>query len=274
MARFGSSSLALPDFRGATRRLILINLAAYFALLLLNLASTGAFAQTLAITWFDPASFLHGALWQPLTYSFVHVGILRTLLELLSLWFLAGFLETYHNANWVTSLYAVSVLGTALAALALYGLGATVAASIVGPVTPLAGSFGGIFGMLMAIGVLYGDVQFMLFPLPISIKARYLAAIYALVAFATLFGEGRMLAFSMLGGGLAGLLFVRMAPRRGMSFMFSETFYGLRNRYYRWKRRRAARKFEVYMRRQGRNVRFDGQGHLIDEDNDDKKRWN
>jgi membrane associated rhomboid family serine protease len=274
MARFGSSSLALPDFRGATRRLILINLAAYFALLLLSLASTGAFAQTLAITWFDPASFLHGALWQPLTYSFVHVGILRTLLELLSLWFLAGFLETYHNANWVTSLYAVSVLGTALAALALYGLGATVAASIVGPVTPLAGSFGGIFGMLMAIGVLYGDVQFMLFPLPISIKARYLAAIYALVAFATLFGEGRMLAFSMLGGGLAGLLFVRMAPRRGMSFMFSETFYGLRNRYYRWKRRRAARKFEVYMRRQGRNVRFDGQGHLIDEDNDDKKRWN
>ncbi|MGB6692818.1 MAG: rhomboid family intramembrane serine protease [Terracidiphilus sp.] len=274
MARFGSGSLALPDFTGATRRLILVNLAAYFLLLLLNLAWPSGTAQLIPAFWFDPAVFLHGALWQPLTYSFVHMGILRTLLELLSLWFLSGFIEGFHNSNWVLSLYAVSVLGTALAALALYALGATVAASLVGPTVPLTGSFGGIFGMLVAIGVLYGDVQFMLFPLPIGIKARYLAIIYALVAFAPLFGEGRMVAFSMLGGGLAGMLFVRMAPRRGMTFAFSESWYGLRNRYYRWKRRRAARKFEVYMRRQGRNVRLDGQGRLIDEDNDDKKRWN
>jgi hypothetical protein len=66
----------------------------------------------------------------------------------------------------------------------------------------------------------------------------------------------------------------RLAPRRGVSFRISEGWYGLRNRYYRWKRRRAARKFEVYMRRQGRTVKFDGQGRLIDEDSDDKKRWN
>jgi hypothetical protein len=56
--------------------------------------------------------------------------------------------------------------------------------------------------------------------------------------------------------------------------VLSEGWYGLRNRYYRWKRRRAARKFEVYMRSQGRTVKFDGQGRLIDEDPDDKKRWN
>jgi membrane associated rhomboid family serine protease len=274
MARFGSSPLALPDFTGATRRLILINLAAFFVLLLLSFASpTNATLIGIKLS-FDPQLFLHGWLWQPLTYSFVHFGILRTLLELLSLWFLSGFLEGFHNSNWVTSLYAVSVLGTALTALGLYALSATVAPGLIGPAIPLAGSFGGIFGMLVAIGVLYGDMQFMLFPLPMSIKARYLAIIYALIAFATLFGDGRMLAFSMLGGGLTGLLFVRMAPRRGMTFMFSESLYGLRNRYYRWKRRRAARKFEVYMRRQGRNVRFDGQGRLIDEDNDDKKRWN
>ena len=103
----------------------------------------------------------------------------------------------------------------------------------------------------MAIGVLYGDVQFMLFPLPIGIKARYLAAIYALVTIAMLFGQQRMYAFSQLGGALAGLLFIRLAPRRGFSFAFSEQWYGLRNRYYRWKRRRAARKFEVYMRSPG-----------------------
>ena len=56
--------------------------------------------------------------------------------------------------------------------------------------------------------------------------------------------------------------------------MLSESWYGLRNRYYRWKRRRASRKFEVYMRSQGRTVRFDGQGRPLDDDPDDKKRWN
>jgi hypothetical protein len=63
-------------------------------------------------------------------------------------------------------------------------------------------------------------------------------------------------------------------PRRGFGFVLSERFYGLRNGYYRWKRRRAAKKFEVYMRSQGRTVRFDGQGRQIDDKNDDKSRWN
>ena len=114
----------------------------------------------------------------------------------------------------------------------------------------------------------------MLFPLPIGIKARYLAVIYALVAVANVSARRELYAFAQLGGALAGLLYVRMAPRRGVSFVLSESWYGIRNRYYRWKRRRAARKFEVYMKSQGRTVRFDGSGRQIDEDQDDKKRWN
>jgi hypothetical protein len=141
-------------------------------------------------------------------------------------------------------------------------------------VTPLYGCFGGIFGLLVAIGTLYGDVQFMLFPLPIGIKARYLVAVYALVAVAMLFGEQRMYAFAQLGGALAGLLYIHLAPRRGFSLGLSERGYALRNRYYRWKRRRAARKFEVYMRRQDRTIHVDGYGRPIDDDPDDKKHWN
>jgi hypothetical protein len=137
----------------------------------------------------------------------------------------------------------------------------------------LSGCFGGIFGLLAAIGLLYGDVQFLMF-FVIGIKARYLVMIYALVSIAMLFGQQRMYAFAQLGGALAGLAYVRLAPRRGVSFVLSEQWYGLRNRYYRWKRRRAARKFEVYMRSQGRTVRFDGNGRPIDDDPNDKNRWN
>ena len=190
MPRIGSTPFAFPDFRGATRRLILINLAAYFVLLVVGFASPlQRLRHCSPLLAFDPFSFVHGALWQPFTYSFVHSGIIGTLFELLSLWFLAGFLEGFHNANWVTGLYAVSVLGTAAAALALYAMSSTLSPKLLGAPIPLYGCFGGIFGLLAAIGLLYGDTQFMLFPLPIGIKARYLVMIYALIAIAMLFGQ-------------------------------------------------------------------------------------
>jgi hypothetical protein len=50
--------------------------------------------------------------------------------------------------------------------------------------------------------------------------------------------------------------------------------YAAHIRYYRWKRRRAARKFEVYMRSHGRNVCFDGQRRQIDNNANDSSRWN
>ena len=274
MRRIGSSQLAFPDFSGATRRLILINLSTFFAGLLLSVINGDQFGWLLKHLVFAPESFLHGWLWQPLTYSFIHMpgSILGTLLELLSLWFLAGFLESYHGESWVLGLYGVSVLGTTAAGLLIYLAGVVLHIDI----TPVAlyGCFGGIFGLLVAIGVAYGDTQFMMFPLPISIKARYLAVIYGLLALAMLATEQRMYAFAQLGGAAAGWLYVGTMPRRGLSFALSEQWYGLRNRYYRWKRRRAARKFEVYMKSQGRTVRFDGQGRQIDNTPDDKSRWN
>lgn len=272
MPRLGASPFAFPDFHGATRRLVLTNLAGFFLLALVGLTSGGGYNWLFLHLTFWPRAFLHGWLWQPITYSLVQIGILSTLLGLLSLWFLAGFLENFHNRNWVMTLYVVSVLGTALAATAIYAFSQALGFSL--PQIPLYGSFGGNFGLLAAIGVLYGDTQFMLFPLPIGIKARYLAIIYALVTIASMFGAQKLYAFAQLGGALAGFLYVRMAPRRGVSFMLSESWYGMRNRYYRWKRKRAARKFEVYMRSQGRTVRFDGSGRQIDEDQDDKTRWN
>jgi membrane associated rhomboid family serine protease len=271
MPRLGASPFSFPDFRGATRRLILINLCAYFGLALLQFALPAEGGSLAALLAFQPSVFLHGALWQPLTYSFIHFGIIATLFELLSLWFLAGFLENLHTPAWVTGLYAASVLGTALAALALYAVGSSL--RIVTVELPLYGCIGGIFGLLVAIGVLYGEMEFLLF-FTIGIKAKYMAAMYALIALAMLFTQERMYAFAQLGGAVAGLLFLRLSPRRGMQISFSEQWYGLRNRYYRWKRRRAARKFEVYMRSQGSTSRFDAKGRPMDDDPDDRSRWN
>jgi membrane associated rhomboid family serine protease len=273
MPRIGATQLSFPSFRGATRLLVLTNLATFFVLIILGTTNNGLANSLVGHLAFFPQSFLHGWIWQPLTYSFVQLGIKDTLLALLGLWFLGGFLENFHSRDWVLMLYAVSVLATAAAGLLIY-LGHSVFGYSL-PEIPLYGSFGGLFGFIIVIGVLYGDMEFLLFPLPIGIKAKYMAIIVGLVAVAYLFTSMRMYGFAELGGALGGYLYIRTAPRRGVSFLLSERWYGLRNGYYRWKRKQAAKKFEVYMKSQGRTVKFDGSGRQIDdEDHDDKKRWN
>jgi hypothetical protein len=131
--------------------------------------------------------------------------------------------------------------------------------------------------MLAAFAVLFGEQQFFLFPLPIGIKAKYLVLIYLLISIAMLFGGGSILPIVVyLSGGLLGFIYARHARRRGVSSAASEKLYGLRNSYYRWKRRRAARKFEVYMRKHNREVRFDHEGRYIDPDegkNPNDRKW-
>jgi hypothetical protein len=197
---------------------------------------------------------------------------------LLTLWFMGSLLEEWHGSRWFGWLFAVSILGGMVTATAIYAGMRLMAPAHDAPNAMLYGISNGLFGLLIAIGVLHGDVEFRLFFL-IQIKARYLAVIAALIALAMAFGEAPIYALSELGAGFAAFVYARRAPRRGFDFGFtlSERFYGLRNSYYRWKRKRAASKFQVYMKKQGRTVRFDGQGRLLDDDDkthDDKKRWN
>lgn len=259
--------LNFPDFRGFTRTLILWNVGAYFLLLLLTLVAAPFAGGLLSFGALIPSHLLHGFIWQLVTYSFIHQGILGTALEMLSLWFLGSFLESNHGPRWLAELYFTSVIGAGLAAV---GLSLLLHAGNLA----IAGSFGGIFGLLVAFGVLYGDMEFMLFPLPMTMKAKYLVIVYMLIAVAMVFSSSRVYALAQLGGALAGFLYIKAAPRRGYAFATSERYFSLRNNYYRWKRRRAAKKFEVYMRKQNRDVHFDKDGRYTGSEKDpNDRRW-
>jgi len=265
--------MAFPEFRGFTRKLILWNLGIFFSLLVLGLFARGTVAAIVSYTALVPALVAHGYIWQLVTYSFLHTGVLNTALELLSLWFLGSFLEDIHGSRWMAELYFVSVIGAGVAAVALsFALAPSIGMVGVG----LTGCFGGIFGLLIAFGVLHGDMQFMLFPLPIQIRAKYLVTVYLLIAFASFFLSDKIYALAQLGGALCGFIYIKTAPRKGFFSGASEQYFGVRNSYYKWKRRRAARKFEVYMRKQNREVHFDREGRYIDPDknkNPNDKRW-
>jgi hypothetical protein len=114
-----------------------------------------------------------------------------------------------------------------------------------------------------------------MFPLPFAIKARYMVGIWIFIAMVgALQGPGGVANFAHLGGAFCGWLYLRFvsrnAPRSGVQVKASEGFYGIRNSYYRWKRRRAASKFEVYMRKQDRSQYFDEHGNFKDPRKNDK----
>jgi len=275
MPRSGSMTLSFPPFAGMIRKIILITVAIFFIMLLLRWVAPAMVAEFFIVAALTPASVMHGAIWQLVTYSFLSGGILQIAFDMLSLWFIGAYLESTYGTRWVTELYFVSVVGAALTTVA-------VSYTRIFHLTPHAmtyGADGGIFGLLAAWAVLLGDQSFLLFPLPISIKAKYLVLIYIVVALASIVsGSSGLIYVAYLGGALFGYIYVKQAPRRGYGFATAERIFSIRNAYYRWRRRRAARKFEVYMRKHDRNVRFDSQGRYIDPDDNkdpnDRRRMN
>jgi membrane associated rhomboid family serine protease len=273
MPRSGPISLTLPSFGGAVRQLVLLNLAVFFALAVIGWVSPALGNLLMAHLPLEPLAVVHGQVWQLVTYSVINPGILPMVFAMLTLWFTGSLLEGAYGSRWLTELYWTSVIGGAIIASAIsfthvFGLR---------PDVVTVGVWAGVFGMLVAIAMLFGDQEFLLW-FVLRIKAKYMVAIYILIAVAVLLKQADSFgALVQLSGALAGFLFVKFAPRRGFAFGFSEGFFGLRNSYYRYKRRRAARKFEVYMRKQNREVHFDKDGRYIDPDelkrDPNDRRW-
>ena len=266
MARFsrtGFSSLSFPSFRGVTRQLVLANVVVFFLLLILEFAAPRMALVLLTYFSLTPELLLHGFVWQLVTYSFLNAGVLHVAFNMLTLWFIGSFLETSKGSRWLLEIYFLCAVGGAVIGSALSFTHAFHSS----PLSSTSSADGALFGLLAAFAVLFGDLEMYMFPLPVAIKAKYLVIVYMLIEVALLLSGGPPLAyFVILSGALIGFLFARRAPRRGLGMAFSEGLFGLRNSYYRWKRRRVARKFEVYMRKQNRDVRFDSEGRYIDPD--------
>ncbi len=268
-----NSMMTFPPFGGMVRKLIYANLAVYFGMLLLGWIAPGIASSLMLLGALTPSMVLHGAIWQIVTYSFLHVGIWSILFNMLSLWFVGAYMEASYGTRWITELYFVSVIGAALTTIVV----SYTHIFHLMPTETTLGAMGGIFGLLAAFGTRMGEQQFLLFPLPISIRAKYLVLIYILIAVASLMQEpSGFIYLAYLGGALFGYLYARQSPRHGFAAAASDRIYGVRNAYYRWKRKRAARKFEVYMRNHNRDKEAGSAGSVVDPDKNrdpNDRRW-
>jgi membrane associated rhomboid family serine protease len=258
-------SVTLPPFRGVTRRILLTALGTFFALLVISLISRGT--GELLENYFSFSPLLaYKLLWQLVTYPFIASSILGLLFAALSVWFFGAVLEDELGSRWMAEFFFVTTIGGAL----LAGVLALTVLRRVPGLEPEYDIASGLWpfslALLLAYARLHADQQ-LNFNFILHVKAKYLAAIYLLVYLAiALSAHERFDAMLVLTNALCGWAFLVLAPRRGVGFAVHEQVYGIKNAWVRARRRRAARKFSVYMQKQGREVNFDASGRYVDPD--------
>jgi membrane associated rhomboid family serine protease len=266
-------TLSFPPFTRAIKILIGINAGIYiFRLLLpaLHLYVIENFIQT--YLYLTASDVIHGHIYQLLTYGFLHGGFLHVFFNMLMLWMFGSMLEGVWGSERFVEFFLFGIVGAGIGTVALaYTIGGVIHLH---PHTQTLGSSGGIYAIFMATAMLFGDQEVYMFPFPFSIRLKYMVGILAFVALAGALGDANGTANAAhLSGLLFGYLYVKFVPRQGLLFSFSETSYGISNRYHRWKRRRAGKKFQVYMKKHNQDPSdyFDEHGNFRPPDERDKK---
>ncbi len=186
----------MPPMPPITQALLLINVAVFC----IDLFFGAWFTQLMALWPIGSGFFMP---WQVATYSFLHGSFAHLFFNMLGIWMFGSELERLWGDKRFVQFYAASVLTAALAQLLVAGLS--------GAVYPMIGASGGLFGLLLAFGMMFPNRTIMpLFP-PIPMKAKVFVAIYG--ALELLFGvtgtmEG-VAHFAHLGGMLGGFLMIR-----------------------------------------------------------------
>ncbi len=267
-------TLSFPPFTRIVKWLLAINTAVYLLLLIARLASPDLVFTVRNLFALHPLGVIHGAVWQLLTYSVLHEQFWHWFGNMLALWMFGSAIESTWGSRRFLELFLIGVVGAALFAVVIPLFG------VLGdPRIPTIGASGGVYAILIAFGIVLGENEIYLFPFPFRIKAKYFVAILIVLTVVFSLSEAGGTAYlAHLGGLVFGYLYVKFAPSYGVRTAASEGVFGLRNRYYRWKRRRAARKFEVYMRKQNKPTNlseyFDEYGNYKDptmRPNDEKR---
>ncbi len=179
------------------------------------------------------------AVWQLATYMFLHdpFGFGHVLFNMLTLWMFGADLERTWGTRRFLQYYFLCGVGAGICVVIGNALFGTMG-------TRTIGASGAIYGLLLAFGMLYPNTT-VLFSFLFPIKAKYFVMILGAIAFLSSLGStgGGVSHVAHLGGMIFGYFYLRS------KFIRLDWLGSLQREYEAWRRGRAKRKFQVYLRK-------------------------
>ncbi len=227
------------------KKLLWINFILWFVFAVGFATRSGAVVSIFRWLSLTPGVFLRGAIWQPVSYMFLHDpgGLWHVLLNLFALWMFGGTLARDWGNRRFLHFYLICGAGAGLVDVAVRMM--TGSAGV-----PTIGASGAVLAVVTAFAVTYPNTPILIsfiLPVPAWVIAVGYAAINLLGAVQDLSRGGNPsgTAFTVHLAGMAlGYYFVRR--RAGLPSLPSWDFEASRRQR---KLRRARQKFEVYMRK-------------------------
>lgn len=184
----------------------------------------------------QPQAVFEGfAIWQPVTYMFLHDtgGVGHILINMLALWMFGTELERTWGTRFFTKYYFLTGIGAAVTSLIL----SIFVDGIYYSVT--VGASGAIYGLLLGYGLYFPNrpiYLYFIFPIP----AKYFVMIVGAIAFISALGGpgGGVAHTAHLGGLLVGYAY--------LSGLRARPFAEVKYRWLRWKMGRARSRFDVH----------------------------
>ncbi len=142
-------------------------------------------------------------IWQLVTYGFLHANFTPIFFNMFGVWMFGTALEQVLGPRRFLFYFFVSVIGAGIIQL--------ITAALTGGLQPTVGASGGVFGILLAFGMLFPNRPVFLIFFPVPIPAKYMVIGYgALELWAGVAGTAPGIAnFAHLGGMLSGFLLLK-----------------------------------------------------------------
>jgi membrane associated rhomboid family serine protease len=212
------------------KNLLIINVIFFIARYILASANVFDMDRWLSAYYPDSPNF---RLWQIISYMFMHGGLMHILFNMIALVSFGPIIEQTLGEKRFLIFYFVCGVGAlacqmAVQAIELHSLIGSFSIRNIPDLaldpgmvekikdiyaTGLVGASGAIFGILIAFGMFYPNLELMIIPIPVPIKAKYLIPIYVVIELVLGIGQfsGDSVAhFAHLGGALVGFIVIKL----------------------------------------------------------------
>lgn len=225
------------------KNLLIINVLFFVATIVLKNTGIANLQNILGVYYVDSSLF---KVWQLLTYMFMHVDFMHLFSNMFALFMFGGMLEKRWGAKRFLNYYLITALGAVALQMGVqaYEVYHITGSAINNPVNDLLrtdqyiqgninipnlsqidhdtllgiyggsmmGASGAVFGILVAFGMLYPDIELMMLFFPVPIKAKYFVIGYVILELSSGVAKvpGDSVAhFAHLGGALIGFILVK-----------------------------------------------------------------